>query len=181
MRKVISHIKFALLATTLITSCRTQEWDPAEDLKDLTYNWSCRYVDDALSYAVDSLYTLNRYSDKQTVLSSVLKDTLSIDFAYRYSRNGDSVNVSSGLLQIKDSIFVTTDGYIYADKFWAHLFTADSGIINYKGVFHVDFYETGQTVPWAWSEIWYNKSDEEKTYYSYTKYYKKSETHKVWY
>jgi len=180
MKKGLLYIKLALLSTVLLSSCITRNWDPAEDLRDLTKEWAYKYVDDALRLAIDSSYSLSSYYYPQTVGTSVLKDTLSMDFVYRYSQSGDSINVSSVLRQIKDSIVVATDGYIYADKFWVHLFTADSGIINYEGVFHVDFYETGQTAPWGWSEIRYRKPDKENSYSDY-KYFKKDEIQTGWY
>ena len=73
--------------------------------------------------------------------------------------NHDSVNIISSLLQIRDSIVLKTDGYRYSDYYWVHLYTVGPGIVNYEGRFHVDFYETGKTTPWGWSEITYHKSN----------------------
>ena len=163
MKKVISYIQFALLATVLMTSCRTRGWNPAEDMEGLALAWSSAYVDHALRSAIGP--------------ESTPKDTLSIDFIDRYSSNGDSINVCSSIFQIKDSLVVTVDGYRYADKFWAHLYTAGTGIVNYKGKFCVDFYETGKTTPWARSEIEYSPSDKDKS--EYKPYSKGSKT--IWY
>ena len=160
MKKVI-YFMYVILATVLMTSCITQEWDPDEEIKVLSDKWSSNYVDNVLRYAMDS--------------KTSLKDTLSIDFTRREREGGDSVNISSVLFQIKDSMVVTVDGYRYADKFRAHLYTVDAGIINYKGKFRVDFYETGKDTPWISSEIEYNPSDESK----YRPYSKGSKT--IWY
>lgn len=177
MKKVRSYIQFALLATVLMTSCITRDFDPAEDIKGLSEKWSDKYVGEALNLAIDSSYTV-KYVYNERVITSVLKDTLSMDIVYRYSQSGDSVNVTTSLRQTKDSIVITTDGYIYADKFWAHLFTKDSGIVNGEGVFHVDFYETGKTTPWAWSEIRYHHA---AISYYYDDSFKKDETETGWY
>ena len=160
MKKVI-YFMYAILATVLMTSCITQEWDPDEEIKVLSDKWSSNYVDNVLRYAMDS--------------KTSLKDTLSIDFTRREREGGDSVNISSVLFQIKDSMVVTVNGYRYADKFRAHLYTVGAGIINYKGKFRVDFYETGKDTPWISSEIEYNPSDESK----YRPYSKGSKT--IWY
>ena len=178
MKKVIFHIKLAVIATVFLTSCVTKEWDPVNDICGLTENWADKYVHDALDYAIDRYDTLGYAYEWKTFVTSSLKDTLSIDFIYRYSVNGDSVNVSSTLLQIKDSIIVITDGYRYSDKFWVHMYTVGPGIVNYKGKFHVDFYETGKTAPWAWSEINYSGV---RYRTNYGKSYNQDETQTGWY
>jgi hypothetical protein len=71
------------------------------------------------------------------------------------------------LVQIGDSIVVTTQGYRYSEKFWAHLYTVDSGIINFDGKFHVDFYETGKTTPWGWGEIKFTPYQDDGYYHNY--------------
>ena len=178
MKKIIFY-KLAIIAMVILTSCEGREFDPVEDISGLARNWSYWYVDDVLDYVVDNYDTIGYYSDRITAITSNLKDTLSIDFTYRYNDDdGDSVNVLSSLLQIKDSIIVTTDGYRYSDKFWVHLYTVYPGIVNYEGKFRVDFYETGKTTPWAWSEIIYTKSSEN---YRYSTPYSKSETKTGWY
>ena len=158
MKKVI-YFMYAILATVLMTSCITQEWNPDEEIKVLSDKWSSNYVDNVLRYAMDS--------------KTSLKDTLSIDFTRRERESGDSVNISSVLFQIKDSMVVTVNGYRYADKFRAHLYTVGAGIINYKGKFRVDFYETGKDTPWINSEIEYSPYDGNK-YKSFEKIIKTS-------
>ena len=178
MKKVIFHIKLAVIATVFLASCVTREWDPAEDISGLAETWARWYVDDALDYAVDRYDTLGYYSDWKTFITSSLKDTLSIDIICCYNKDdSDSVNVTTTLRQVKDSIIVTTDGYRYSDKFWVHIYTVDPGIVNYEGNFHVDFYETGKNTPWAWSEIKYNGVKNS----SYSRSYSKSETITGWY
>ena len=179
MKKGLLHIKLAVIATLFLASCVTREWDPADDLGGLARNWSYWYVDEALNYAVERYDTLGYAYKWQTFVTSSLKDTLSIDIISSYKKDdSDSVNVTTTLRQVKDSIIVTTDGYTYSDKFWVHIYTVDPGIVNYEGKFHVDFYETGKTTPWAWSEITYTKSSE---YSSYSRSYSKSETKTGWY
>lgn len=176
MKKVIFHIKLAVISTVFMTSCVTKEWNPVEDLDSLARDWSYRYVDDALDYAIEG-YSTNEYYAWRVNTPS-LKDTLSIDIIRCYKDEGDSVNVTSKLLQIKDSVIVTTEGYIYSDRFWAHLFTAAPGIVNFEGKFHVDFFENGKTTPWAWSEIEYSGSGKKGRY---SKPYNKSESRTNWY
>ena len=164
MKKIISYFKYAVLATVLITSCITREWDPVEDMEGLADTWSAQYVDHAMRYAIGP--------------ESIPKDTLSIDFTDSYRRNGDSVNVISSIFQIKDSLVVSVEGYIYAEKFWVHLYTVGAGIVNYEGKFRVDFYETGKDTPWACSEIGYSPSEKK---YKYSQPYNKSVTKTNWY
>ena len=98
------------------------------------------------------------------IAKSKLTDSLFVEFKYDINEpTSDSVNVTSTLTQIGDSIIVKTDGYRFSNDFWVHLFTVDEGIINYEGKFHVDFYEIGKTTPWAWSEVSYQK--DYKDYY----------------
>ena len=104
-----------------------------------------------------------------------LNDTLSIDFKKDGRIEGDSVVISYRLLQIKDSVVVTADGYRYSDRLWAHMYTVDEGIINYEGTFRVEFYENGKTTPWAWSNVRYSKSDRNDPYNS-RQYVKETET-----
>ena len=94
MKKVRSYIQFVLLATFLMTSCITRDFDPAEDIKGLSIEWSRQYVDEALNLAIDSSHTV-KYVYNERVITSVLKDTLSMDIVYRYSQSGDSVNVTT--------------------------------------------------------------------------------------
>lgn len=176
IKKKISYIQFAFIATVLLSSCEAREWDPAEDLSGLTEKWSEYYVDRVYKYKVIHYDTLGSYVSapiKYTISS--LKDTLSIGITHRTGdMEGDSIYVISKFLQIKDSMIVTVDGYRYSEKFWAHLYTTGDGIVNSEGVFRVDFYETGKTVPWAWSEIRYRKS-----FGGYS--YKKDATKTAWY
>lgn len=171
MRKIASYIQLAIITTVLLSSCEARVWDPVDDLDDLTRGWSNSYVDRILRYAVNHYDTLKNYSDPEMFMASALQDTLSMDYIARAGSNGsgDSVYVICKLLQIQDSIVLTVDGYRYSEKFWVHLFTADEGIINCEGKFHVDFYETGKTTPWAWSEINYHSSPSSN--YNYDHHY----------
>ena len=119
MKRVKIYIKLAVIATVFLASCVTTEWDPAEDISGLAEKWASWYVDDALDYSINRYDTLGYANEWQTYATSNLMDTLSIDIICCYDKDdGDSVNVISKLRQIKDSIFVTTDGYRYSDKFW---------------------------------------------------------------
>ena len=81
----------------------------------------------------------------------------------------DSVDVTSTLLQIRDSVIIKSDGYRYSQKYWAHLFTVDPGIINYEGKYHIDFYEIGKDTPWAWAEVIFTKNPKSKYKYNTSK------------
>ena len=162
--------KIALYTLLLITvgfvSCKEKEWDTEQELKELTYSW-LYFVEEVMSYSVDLDDTLTYKNDKiQIIAKSRLTDSLFVEFKYNINEpTSDSVNVTSTLTQIRDSFVVKVDGYRYSQKYWAHLFTVDPGIINYEGKFHVDFYEIGKTTPWAWTEITYHKYNDSNYLY----------------
>lgn len=163
------------IITICLAACQGKEYDPKRELRDITTYWSGQYVARLLN---KSIYVSG--SDTSTVSTS-LNDTISAKYKFDHAlNNGDSVNMVSTLLQIGDSIVVTTQGYRYSDKFWAHLFTADSGIINFNGKFHVDFYETGKTTPWAWGEVTFSPIVEDG-YYHYDNLPYEYDTEVGWY
>lgn len=181
MKKKTCYIQLAFIVFVFLSSCEAREWDPAGDLGGLAEKWSGFYVDDALKFAVNYNDTLGYDWEPKIFVTSSLKDTLSIDFKSSISnREGDSIFVISRLLQIKDSMILTVSGYRYSEKFWAHLYTEGDGIVNWDGVFHVDFYETGKTIPWAWSEIRYRRSSRHYHDGSYV-HYDKDATKTGWY
>lgn len=166
MKKTTIYV--LLLITAGFISCKGKEWDTEQELKELTYSW-LYFVEDVMSYSVDLNDTLTYKNDKiQIVAKSRLKDSLFVEFKYVINEpTADSVNVTSTLTQIRDSIIVKTDGYRFSKNYWVHLFTVDTGIVNYEGKFHVDFYEKGKTIPWAWSEYSYHKNKKDEGYFSY--------------
>ena len=165
MKKVALYT--SLLITVGFVSCKEKEWDTEQELKELTYSW-LYFVEEVMSYSVDLDDTLTYKNDKiQIIAKSRLTDSLFVEFKYNINEpTSDSVNVTSTLTQIRDSFVVKVDGYRYSQKYWAHLYTVDEGILNYEGKFRVDFYETGKTTPWGWSETTYCKDDR---YYLYNK------------
>lgn len=158
MRKIILYV--SLLVSACLVSCKGEEWDTEEEMRELTLSW-CYFVDDIMRYSIQLNDTLKYKDDKIKIIeTSSLKDSLFVEFKYDVHQPGsDSLYVTSTLTQIRDSIIVKTDGYRYSDKFWVHLFTIDPGIINYDGKFHIDFYEIGKDTPWAWSEVKYSKNN----------------------
>lgn len=157
MKKNILYV--LLLVSACFLSCKGEEWDTEEEMRELTLSW-CHFVDEIMPYSIQFNDTLIKYKDDKIkiIAKSSLKDSLFVEFKYDVNQPGsDSLNVTSTLTQIRDSIIVKVDGYRYSQKFWAHLFTVDPGIINCEGKFHIDFYEIGKTTPWAWSEITYHK------------------------
>ncbi len=178
MKKIVFKFRIAVIAALLMTSCEVRNWDPAAELGGMAEYWAMRYIDDALDYAVnphDTLSTYYSYSKWPVAITSNLNDTLSIDFIVDGRIEDDSVVISYRLLQIKDSVVVTADGYRYSDRLWAHMYTVDEGIINYEGTFRIEFYENGKTTPWAWSNVRYSKSDRNDPYNS-RQYVKETET-----
>ena len=164
MKKIVIYFQISVIAIVQMASCevRDREWNPADELGGMAEYWAMRYIDDALDYAVnphDTLSTYYSYSKWPVAITSNLNDTLSIDFIVDGRIEDDSVVISYRLLQIKDSVVVTADGYRYSDRLWSHMYTVDEGIINYEGTFRVDFYEKGKTTPWAWSDVIYSRSD----------------------
>jgi len=162
MKKVITYITIcAIGAMMCLESCSGRVWDTNYEFIERTWDWYNEYVgyacDQAVHNVVDTLKSYSEYtSDKMTVIQSELNDTLfkEIQFkTFHREKYGDSVNVTSTLLQIGDSIIIRTDGYRYSEKYWAHLFTVDPGMINSEGIFHIDYYEIGKTSPFSWSEI----------------------------
>ncbi|MBO7416060.1 MAG: hypothetical protein J6U22_05745 [Bacteroidaceae bacterium] len=158
MRKIILYV--SLLVSACLVSCKGEEWDTEEEMRELTLSW-CYFIDDIMYYSIQLNDTLEHKDDKIKIIAkSSLKDSLFVEFKYDVHQPGsDSLYVTSTLTQIGDSTIVKTDGFRYSDKFWVHLFTTDPGIINYDGIFHIDFYEIGKDTPWAWSEVKYRKSN----------------------
>lgn len=178
MKKIVFNFRIAVIAALLMASCEVRNWDPAAELGGMAEYWARSYIDDALDYAVNPHDSIRKYySDAKWSVSitSNLNDTLSIDFKSDGLIEGDSVVISYRLLQIKDSVVVTADGYRYSDRLWAHMYTVDEGIINYEGTFRIEFYENGKTTPWAWSDVRYSKSDRNDPYNS-RQYVKGTET-----
>lgn len=171
MKKNALYFLLAFFAVIGIVSCEGRDWDTDDDIKDLSTSWSNEYVDLALDQKIFDRDS--SYDKKWSVTTSVLRDTLykkiHSSYASKYP-NRDSVDVISTIIQIRDSLIVKVDGYRYSQKYWAHLYTVDEGILNYEGKFKVDFYETGKTTPWGWSEITYSRNkDTSDRYYLYDK------------
>ena len=166
MKKITLYFALIAVTTFVITSCEGRSWDTDDELKSLTNNWSHYYVDDVLDYVFENIDSTKNNEGRLVTLTASVNDTLNLEFHWQANKiDGDSINVSSSLLQIGDSSIVIVDGYRYSDGLWAHMFTVDPGIVNYEGKFHIDFYETGKTTPWAWSEKTFTKSD---GYYHYS-------------
>ncbi|MBO4561502.1 MAG: hypothetical protein J5705_06020 [Bacteroidaceae bacterium] len=165
MRKFTIYLLIAGLVGFM--SCRGNDWDTEEELKALSRTWANDYVDYTLRQVVLAADTSKGvrnggYVGDNITTTSVLKDSLMSVFHFTKGNeyNHDSVNIICSLLQIRDSIVVKADGYRYSDKYWVHLYTVDPGIVNYEGKFRIDFYENGETTPWAWSETTFEKAAE---------------------
>ena len=164
MKKIALYISVAVLCT--LAACQGKDWDTDEELMNLTDNWSYGYVDYTLDYTLQKI--VEEDYDGIVITTTVIKDTICREFHHITDvEEDDPVNVVTTLYQFGDSTIVTVDGYRYTNKYFAHLYTLDPGIVNYEGVFHVDFYETGKTTPWAWGEIKYDKDSDKKSYYPY--------------
>ncbi|MBP5422196.1 MAG: hypothetical protein J6Y78_07140 [Paludibacteraceae bacterium] len=151
MKKISYYIVVVVL--TCLAACQGKEWDTEEELSKITESWAHSYV----NYTLDQL--VKKSIDGSVIIATSVNDTLYREFHHLSSfEKGDSVNVISTLTQIDDSTIVTVEGYRYSKNYYAHLYTLDPGIINYEGKFHIDFYETGKSTPWAWSEITYKSS-----------------------
>lgn len=169
MKKNALYILLALFAVIGILSCEGRDWDTDNDIKDLCISWSKEYVDLVLDQKIKAIDTT--FHKEWSVTTSIITDTLYKEIHSSYAceyPNRDSVDVTSTFIQIHDSLIVKVDGYRYSQKYWAHLYTVDEGILNYEGKFKVDFYEIGKTTPWAWSEITYSKNKNDN-YYPYNK------------
>lgn len=159
MRKISLYIVAAVL--TCLTACQGKDWDTEDELAMLTANWSEGFVDYTLNKTVEKDY------DGIVVTTTVINDTICREYHHLSDfKEDDSINVVTALYQFGDSTIVTVDGYRYSNKYYAHLYTLDPGIVNYEGLFHVDFYEIGKATPWAWGEIKYEK-DSGGLYYPY--------------
>lgn len=160
MRKISIYIVAAVL--TCLTACQGKDWDTEDELAMLTANWSEGFVDYTLNKTVEKDY------DGIVVTTTVINDTICREFHHLSDfKEDDSINVVTTLYQFGDSNIVTVDGYRYSNRYFAHLYTVNPGIVNNEGLFHVDFYETGKTTPWAWGEVTYEKSDDGSTLYNY--------------
>lgn len=170
MKKITLYLAFAVVILSGLTACEGREWDTDDELEQLSNHWSYIYVTDVLNCIAiqeDSVYK----HDSGRIVSVVrsINDTLNMVFSWHTnSIEGDSMNVRSTLIQIGDSSAVTVDGYRYSDNLWAHLYTVEPGIINCEGKFRIDFYETGKTTPWAWSEKTYEQDTTKDAYRPYS-------------
>lgn len=165
MKKIVF---FALIVVVswAFTGCEGRNWDTDDELRGITADWSYIYVSRVMDCSLSDTIIEDQFGTASVTVSK--KDTLKLDVKWQFSEEkGDSVNIHSSLVGVSDSVAVVVDGYRYSDDFWAHLYTTDPGIINYEGKFHIDFYETGKTTPWAWGEVTYQKSDDGSRAYNY--------------
>ena len=163
MKKIALYIGYVVVSLVGITSCTGRYWDPDDDLRDLTGSWAMEYVDNVLDQKIFSVDT--SLAKEWSVTTTIIKDTLYKEIHNKYSKkypSYDSVDVTSTFIQIRDSLTVKVEGYRYSEKYWAHLFTLDEGILEYEGKFRIDFYEMGKTTPWGWGEVVYSKSKKVK-------------------
>ena len=165
MKKFALYLSIIAFLTGLV-ACEGKAWDTDESLKEITYVWSGNYIDYVYNnLAIEKIDTIEYSYKEKMYITTDYKDTLRnvIRFVQSKDEKEDSVDVVSTLVQYGDTVIVTTDGYRYYDELWAHLYTLDPGIINCEGIFHVDFYETGKTTPWAWGEVPYQKTEDSYT------------------
>ena len=168
MKKIALYFVFMLFAFVAFVSCEGREWDTHDELKALADNWASEYVSEVLNHVFEDKDTTYRYKGRVVTVVASIKDTMNLSFNWQADNvDGDSINIVSTLFQIGDSSTVILNGYRFSDEYWAHLYTIYPGIINYEGKFHVDFYETGKTTPWAWSEIAYQRDRDEYSYRPY--------------
>lgn len=166
MKKFTLYL-FVAVVTSLV-ACQGKEWDTEEELSRIAKSWTYGYVEYALSGIMDDIDTLSGGKDSKFIITTTIKDSLRREYHHKAGwESGDSADVLTTLVQIGDSTIVTTDGYRYSKKFYAHLYTLDQGIINYEGKFRIDFYETGKTSPWAWSEVKFEKNTRGNRYEPY--------------
>lgn len=160
MRKIALYCIVAVL--TCLTACQGKDWDTEDELTMLTANWSQGFVEYTLDKVVEEDY------NGSVVITIVINDTICREFHHKsdYEKD-DSIDVVTKLYKFGDTNIVTVDGYRYSNKYFAHLYTIDPGIVNYEGLFHVDFYETGKTTPWAWGETTYQKNSDKDRYHPY--------------
>lgn len=166
MKKIKLYLALIVAASWTLTGCEGRNWDTNDELMGITTDWSYFFVSKVMDCSVIDTLFEEQFGTASVTVSK--KDTLKLDVRWQFSEEkGDSVNIHSSLVGISDSVAVVVDGYRYSDDFWAHLYTTDPGIINYEGKFHIDFYETGKTTPWAWGEVTYQKSDDGSRAYNY--------------
>lgn len=169
MKKITLYFALIVAAVSALTACEGREWDTDDELKSLSIVWSNNYVSDVLDYVFETVDSTSNKDGRTITYTASINDTLNLEFHWKInSVGGDSVNVGSTLIQISDSSIVKVDGYRFSDGLWAHLYTVDPGIINCEGKFHIDFFETGKTTPWGWSEIVYHKNFDEYRWRPYS-------------
>lgn len=167
MKKITLYIALIAVTGSVLTACGGRDWDTDDELECLTKKWSY-YVSDVLDLVFENIDSTKNNDGRLVTLIASVNDTLNLTFHWlANSVGGDSVNVLATLIQVGDSSIVIMDGYRFSDNLWAHLYTVDPGIINYEGKFHIDFYETGKTTPWAWTETTYEKDTSEDHYRLY--------------
>lgn len=170
MKKFALYLSMVAFLTSLV-ACEGKAWDADEELKKISIDWAGDYIDYILdNLTVDRIDSLSSYSKKQHIyITTDYKDTLrrEIHFVKSKDERSDSADVVSTLVQYGDTVIVTTDGYRYSNKFYAHLYTVDPGIVNYDGEFRIDFFEMGKSTPWTSSVIRYRQAHDKDAYYPY--------------
>ena len=169
MKKFALYLSVVAFLTSMV-ACEGKEWDADEELRKISTDWAGDYID----YVLDNL-TIDKtdsttYSYRQHIyITTDYKDTLrrEIHFVQSKGEKRDSADVVSTLVQYGDTVIVTTDGYRYSNKYYAHLYTVDSGIVNYDGEFRIDFFETGKNTPWVTSVIRYRRAHDKDAYHHY--------------
>ena len=170
MKKFALYLSIVAFLTSLV-ACEGKEWDADEELRKISTDWAGDYIDYILdNLTVDRTDSLSSYSKRQHIyITTDYKDTLrrEIHFVQSKDERSDSADVVSTLVQYGDTVIVTTDGYRYSNKFYAHLYTVDPGIVNYDGEFRIDFFEMGKSTPWTSSVIRYRRAHDKDAHYPY--------------
>ena len=154
--KKFAVISYILVLITGFVSCTGVEWDTRETFTCLSKSWASEYL--------GAVIPLDEVNDRGTVI--ILKDTLSLDYHFKGCERGDSINITTSVKKFDDSVIASTEGYRFSNSIKAHIFTVSPGIVNYSGTLHIDFYETGKSKPWAWTEVVFDEAAKEEGYSS---------------
>lgn len=156
---IMKKVRFfaILVAVTItsglaITSCTTQH-ETDEMLLEYTEDCYHYFVRNNYSYIIDTALIGYGYEIFPTV---ILKDTVEVrkHFSTRCDTNYEiPCDVNLHIRQIQSDDTLTVDGYENGQKLKSHIFTAGEGIVNGKGVFHVDFMTLDNADVWAWCKF----------------------------
>lgn len=140
--------------STGFISCKGIDWDLDDSLIGMSELWAHKYVGSVISNYEN--YQSTPSDNRERIVT--INDTIAVETFFTGIAQGDSLKITTTIVKIDSVLTATTDGYRFADNLTAHIFTVDPGIVNRNGKVHIDFYITDGMIPWAWTEVTFQKN-----------------------